>query len=150
MVSKIIIKSIIVALVAASTDFYIHQNFGNVEVLSYYLFKIVLYFVVAYYVLEPNKIRSFLNIFKLKDKSILFYIYFSLLAAFYHGWYYRILDFFAGEGFFSFARVGDVTLFSFSDNIFIEGILDWAIIHSGGFFIGLILVEQLDKRGVIK
>jgi len=146
---KEIIKPLIVAITAALIDFYVHQTSANVEVASYYIFKVVLYYVVAYYVLEPNKIRSFLNIFKLKDKTIPFYLYFSFLAAFYHGFYYRILDWYSGLGFFSFARVGDVTLFHFSDNVFIEGILDWALVHGFSFFIGLILVEQLDKRRLI-
>ena len=135
-------KPIIAALVATLIDYYVHQNYANPEVPSYYIFKIILYFIASYYILEPNKIRDFFNVFKLKDRTPPFYLYFSILVAFYHGLYYRILDWY-GSGFLSFARVGDVRLFHFSSNIFIEGILDWALIHGLSFFVALYVARFL-------
>ena len=136
-------KPIIVALIATSLDYFVHQNYANPEVPSYYIFKIILYFIASYYILEPNKIRDFFNVFKLKDRTTPFYLYFSLLGAFYHGLYYRMLDWYYGSGFLSFARVGDVRLFNFSSNIFIEGILDWALIHGLSFFVALYVARFL-------
>ena len=147
---KIIIKSLIVAIIAALTDFYVHTYRANPEVFGYYFFKIVLYYVVAYYVFEPSKLRSTLNVFKLKDKSIPFFVWFSILASVYHGLYYRIFDWYTGKGFLSFARVGDVDFLHFSENIFIEGILDWLSVHASGVLVGFLVAEFLDKKRIIK
>ena len=146
---KVIIKSVIVAVIATLTDFYVHQNYANKEVLTYYIFKITFYFLMAWLVFGRKEIIEYINIFKLKDRSIPFFLWFSIFISFYHGLYYRVLDWFAGQGFLSFARVGDVRLFHFSDNIFIEGVLDWAIVHSMGIFLGFLIAELLDKQGFL-
>jgi len=142
----IITKSIIVATIVVFLDFLIHENYANPENYFYFLFKLILAFVVAYYMFENKKLYGInLNPFKFKLGSIPYYLNWSIIFAVLHGLYYRLLDWFQGNGFWSFARVGDVRLFHFSDNIFLEGMADWLIIHAGIFLLAIIIVEVTDK-----
>lgn len=150
MVNKVIIKSVIVATLVPLLDFYIHNAHANIEVLGYYVYKFVLAFVVAYYVFEyKNKVYGLnINPFNFKIKTIPYYLSYSIIFSVLHGLYYRVFELYQGQPLFS--RVGDVRLFSFSDNPLIEGAVDWLITHTAIFILPVLLVEFLDKRGIIK
>jgi len=140
---KVIIKSSIVGFSVALFDLYIHNTHANIEVLGYYIYKFILAFAVAYYVFEyKNKVYGInVNPFNFKIRSIPYFLNWSIIFAVLHGLYYRIFELFTKAPFFS--RVGDVRLFSFSNNPIIESIVDWAIIHSSIFFLAVVGVETL-------
>jgi len=144
MARAIITKSIIVATLIVFMDALIHFNYANKETMLYFVFKLGIGFAVAYFAFENKKLYGLnLNPFKFKFGSIPYYINWSIIFAVVHGLYYRILEVIQGNPFLS--RVGDVTLFTFSDNPLIEGSLDWLIVHGLIFLVAMIIVQLTDK-----
>ena len=144
MARAIITKSIIVATLVVFMDILIHENYANKETIFYFFFKLAIAYVIAYYMFENKKLYGLnLNPFKFKFGSIQYYINWSIIFSIFHGLYYRIVEVIQGNPFLS--RVGDVTLFHFSDIPIIENGLDWLIVHSSIFLIAIILTKFMGK-----
>ena len=148
--TKVLIKSAIVGASVLLIDKFIHNNYANPETSYYFIFKFFLGFILAYYLFE-NKDRIYgvnLNPLDFKKGSGSYYICWSVGFAALHGLYYRILEFFQGNDFFS--RVGDINIFGFTfeGNIFMLA-LGWLLVHGLAFYAGILIANQLDRMKVI-
>ncbi len=138
-------NSVILGLTMLAIDFLAHNTIGNPETLYYYIAKPIIAGYFAFIMLQPQlNIQKRLNFLNLKSKTNLYYIYWATLFALVHGIYYRFIDFFQGMELFS--RVGVVQFGGLTFNTLPEMIFVWAIIHSGSFLIGLMVIKFMGRK----
>lgn len=143
MANKTIINSVIVGLAVLMLDYIVHTFYANPETLYYFLAKPILSGYIAYYMWE-NKF----NLFRLKQNTFPFFLYYSTLFALIHGIYYRSIEIFTNKALFS--RVGEITFpfISFEGSLIVL-IVGWWVIHGGAYFMGSYIAELLERKKVV-
>lgn len=132
-------KSIIVGIIVLLIDLLGHTLFtARAESFFYYALKIVISGYVAYVY------------YSYKSSDFLLKLYASAIFSILHGIYYRILDFFQGNPFWS--RVQDVVIGNvvFSKNNFGSSIMAWGLIYGGAFLISIFVADFLERKKWLK